>query len=131
MTATDDSVGGLVGVNSGSVSASYATGLVSGGDTFGGLIGLHCGSLTAGYATGTVSGGGDIGGLIGSTECSDGTATVTSSYWDTATSRPVEQRGGDRADDIGAPGADGRYGPVCELEWRFLGLRHEQPVPRP
>ena len=87
VTGSDRLVGGLVGVNSGAVSTSYATGRVSGGDGVGGLIGGHCGSLTAGYATGIVSGGSDVGGLIGLTDaCSDDDTVVTASYWDTATS---------------------------------------------
>ena len=117
VTGSDRWVGGLVGVNSGPVSASYATGRVSGGDGVGGLIGAHCGSLTAGYATGIVSGGSDVGGLIGKTDaCSDDDTVVTASYWDTAHLRPVEQRRGDRPDDLSAAGADGRYRPVRKLE---------------
>ena len=117
VTGSDRLVGGLVGVNSGPVSTSYATGRVSGGDGVGGLIGGHCGSLTAGYATGTVSGGSDVGGLIGLTDaCSDDDTVVTASYWGHGHLRPVEQRRGDRPDDLGAAGADGRYRPVRKLE---------------
>ena len=66
-------VGGLVGLQeSGSISASYATGVAAGGDgddSVGGLVGYqYIGSITAGYATGAVAGGdGDdsVGGLVG------------------------------------------------------------------
>ena len=110
VTGTDEQVGGLVGFNSGSVSASYATGSVSGGDSVGGLIGHHCGSLTAGYATGTVSGGSDIGGLMGSTECSDGSGSVTAGYWDSSTSGHATGMGARTTAQLQAPtGYSGIY----------------------
>ena len=87
VTGSADAVGGLVGFNRGAISASYATGRVSGGDRVGGLIGVHCGSVVASYATGTVSSGSRVGGLIGgTTDCIGTTTVVTSSYWDTSTS---------------------------------------------
>ncbi len=46
--------GGLVGLNFGSVSQSYATGVVSGSGSFndlGGLVGVNNGSVTQSYAT--------------------------------------------------------------------------------
>ena len=61
-------VGGLVGNNSsgGAITASYATGSVSGRDNYvGGLVGLNGGAITASYATGSVSGGSSVGGLVG------------------------------------------------------------------
>jgi hypothetical protein len=60
-------VGGLVGVNNGTVTACYATGSVSGtSDYVGGLVGENNGSsLTGCYATGSVSGANYIGGLAG------------------------------------------------------------------
>ena len=44
------------------------------------------GSVVASYATGIVSGGDEVGGLIGSTGCFDGSPVVTASYWDSGTS---------------------------------------------
>ena len=76
-------VGGLVGVNGGTVTAGYATGRVSGsGGAIGGLAGSNSGAITAGYATARVVGtGGAIGGLVGGNG-----GAVTGSYWDTDTS---------------------------------------------
>ena len=52
------SVGGLIGYNSGSIAYSHATSRVSGGGGYaGGLIGYNAnGTITASYATGSVSG---------------------------------------------------------------------------
>ena len=66
-----DYVGALVGLNSGSIVASYATGAANGGagdDKVGGLVGVNGGSIVASYATGAANGGaGDdkVGGLVG------------------------------------------------------------------
>jgi hypothetical protein len=60
------SIGGLVGVNSGTLTACYATGSVSGGGSTGGLVGYNeGGTLISCYATGSVSRGGSTGGLVG------------------------------------------------------------------
>ena len=123
VTGSDRLVGGLVGVNSGAVSTSYATGRVSGGDGVGGLIGGHCGSLTAGYATGTVSGGSDVGGLIGLTDaCSDDDTVVTASYWDTATSGLSSSAAGtgQTTSELQEPtGATGLYESWNDGSWDF------------
>jgi len=77
----DDIVGGLVGLNNGTVSNSYATGNVSGSEYVGGLVGYNAGSISNSYATGSVSGYlpasefGGFGGLVGFNE-----STVTDSY---------------------------------------------------
>ncbi len=78
-----DSVGGLVGSNTGgsTVSNSYSTGYVGGrGNSVGGLVGTNSGSVTGSHSTGNVSGGfthfTGAGGLIGS---NDG-GTVSGSY---------------------------------------------------
>ena len=57
--------GGLVGNNAsaGSITDSYATGAVSSGSNRGGLVGNNAGSVTASYAIGVVSG--SAGGLVG------------------------------------------------------------------
>ena len=66
-------VGGLVGVNEigGEITNSYATGGVTGqGDNFGGLAGVNSGVVAASYATGSVSANGfaNVGGLVGVNE---------------------------------------------------------------
>ena len=81
-----DIVGGLVGNNRGTITASYATGMVDGGDgdrdRVGGLVGNNGGgTITASYAIGAV-GGGDgatdlVGGLVGVNESG---GTITASY---------------------------------------------------
>ena len=84
VTGTGDRVGGLIGnSSSGTITASYATGTVSGDDYVGGLFGYSGGgTISASYATGSVTGTGDrVGGLIGN----NFNATVSVSYWDTQT----------------------------------------------
>jgi len=50
-----DYVGGLAGVNNGSISNSYAKGAVTGRNLVGGLVGINGGSIGASYATGAVA----------------------------------------------------------------------------
>src|SRR6185312_3739397 len=82
ISGANDNYGGLVGQNSGgSISESYSTGSVTGGDwENGGLVGYNNngGTITNSYATGAVSAGfdGDAGGLFGGNY----QATITSSY---------------------------------------------------
>jgi hypothetical protein len=72
-------VGGLVGSNSGMITACYATDTVGNGDSYvGGLVGNNDhGTLMSCYATGTVNGSSYVGGLAG---CNDYTCTITSCY---------------------------------------------------
>jgi filamentous hemagglutinin family protein len=85
-------VGGLVGANvNGTITGSYSTATVQGTEFVGGLVGVNQGVITKSYATGNVignsnqadPGGGatDIGGLVGELQLS-GTpaASVTQSY---------------------------------------------------
>jgi hypothetical protein len=59
-------VGGLVGLNSGSISNCYSTADVSGDWSVGGLVGTNSGSpMTNCYSTGSVSGIVCVGGLVG------------------------------------------------------------------
>jgi len=59
-------VGGLVGTNSGTLTACYATGDVNGDEYVGGLVGgNYLGTLTSCYAAGQVTAGYDVGGLVG------------------------------------------------------------------
>jgi hypothetical protein len=58
-------VGGLVGINWGTVSNSYSDGSISGSDQVGGLIGGNGGSVSNSHATGVVTGDRHVGGLVG------------------------------------------------------------------
>jgi len=76
-------VGGLVGDNdgSGTISASYAMGSVSGTGNVGGLVGYNSsGTISNSYATGNVSGSGSgsrsVGGLVGY----NSSGTISNSY---------------------------------------------------
>ena len=68
-------VGGLVGDGQGTITASYATGRVSGARHVGGLVGSTTGTITASYATVRVSGPRAVGGLVGTPS-----ATITGNY---------------------------------------------------
>jgi filamentous hemagglutinin family protein len=57
--------GGLVGNNGGEISNSYATGDVLGGSASGGLAGTNSGTISDSYATGNVTGYDRSGGLVG------------------------------------------------------------------
>ncbi|MCY4059360.1 MAG: cadherin domain-containing protein, partial [Gammaproteobacteria bacterium] len=71
------------------ITASYATGTVTGKTYTGGLAGYSSGSITASYARGAVTGTTDTGGLVGEND-----GRVTASYWDTATSGQSSGDGG-------------------------------------
>ena len=79
-----DKVGGLAGDNSvsGRITASYANVAVRGGGHAGGLVGDNgnTGKITASYATGPVSGSSHVGGLAGENGSSAG---IAASYFDT------------------------------------------------
>ncbi|SEG72807.1 GLUG motif-containing protein, partial [Bosea lathyri] len=92
-----DSVGGLVGLNSGRVIDAYATGAVTGANHVGGLVGLGfwaregiSGTVTNAYATGAVSGNTNTGGLVGFAT----SGTTSNAYWDTQTSGQSTSSGG-------------------------------------
>lgn len=116
-----ENIGGLVGRNGGTISASHATGNVEGKSQIGGLVGLHynsVGSITNSYATGGATGtGSNIGGLVGRSAATistsyatgassgnnyigglvgggDDSSAVTDSYWDTETSLQTTSFGG-------------------------------------
>ncbi len=103
VTGSGDDIGGLVGNNIGTLTASYATGAVTGVDYVGGLVGANSralnssdsGSIIASYATGEVSGtGSDVGGLVGVNA-----GTITNSYWDVTTSTQADD--GNAATGVG------------------------------
>ncbi len=58
-------VGGLVGVNAGSITQCHMTGNVHGQDSTGGLVGLNRGAIRTSYVTGNVTGKQMVGGLVG------------------------------------------------------------------
>jgi len=66
VNATDGKdVGGLVGINEGTVVDCYLTGSVSGNYKVGGLVGYNDGTITNCYSTGSVNGSNGVGGLVG------------------------------------------------------------------
>ena len=72
-------VGGLVGLNSGSIVASYSSGAISAGWSTGGLVGNNGGTITASYSRSPVKATGNgviVGGLVGSNIWGD----ITASY---------------------------------------------------
>jgi hypothetical protein len=71
----NERVGGLVGSSAGTVSNSYSTGSVSGNSSVGGLVGDNGGTVSNSYSTGSVSGNSAVGGLVGWNE-----GTVSNSY---------------------------------------------------
>ena len=77
----DEDIGGLVGLNKGTIMDSYSTGQVSGSDYVGGLVGYNeAGIVSSSYNTGQVEATGEIafvGGLVGYNE---GETTVSNSY---------------------------------------------------
>jgi len=60
----NNSVGGVVGENYGTVEYCYATGTVSGNNQVGGVVGGNCGTVQNCYSTGVVSGN-YCGGVVG------------------------------------------------------------------
>ena len=89
-TLVQGGIGGLVGVNRGSVLGSYATGPVtSTGAPAGGLVGGNGNLIRASYSTGEVSTSAVGGGLVGVNG-----GTVSDSYWNTESSNMATSAGG-------------------------------------
>ncbi|WP_241768328.1 ZmpA/ZmpB/ZmpC family metallo-endopeptidase-related protein [Haloferax sp. ATB1] len=87
-TTDDTSVatGGLVGYNSGNITATHAHGRVSGTNYVGGLVGssnYESGVVANSYATANVTGESTVGGLVGGLYYG---SSVTESYWNEQTS---------------------------------------------
>ena len=80
VTADGQRVGGLVGLNSDTVTESYATGSVEADEEVGGLVGRNSETVTESYATGSVEGDEDVGGLVGSDRF--GSDDISNSYAD-------------------------------------------------
>jgi hypothetical protein len=90
-------VGGLVGYNDfhAVISNSYSTGMVTGNHVVGGFVGYNNGAIEKCYSIG--AGKGDYArnmGLVGGTFPGYGSASVTSSLWDTQTSGTTTSAGG-------------------------------------
>ncbi|MGB6872561.1 MAG: GLUG motif-containing protein [Dehalococcoidia bacterium] len=86
-----DGLGGLVGLNHGTVNNSYATGSVTYYMGAGGLVGWNWyGTVSNSYSAVSVSGPGGVGGLIGF----DRYGTVSNSFWDIETSGQAASDGG-------------------------------------
>jgi hypothetical protein len=84
-------VGGLVGLNSGCMTACYSNCEVSGYSYVGGLAGRNEGNIAISYSTGKVTGiGWDAGGLVGYNYYGG----ITSSFWDMETSGQYTSDGG-------------------------------------
>jgi hypothetical protein len=58
-------VGGMVGVNSGTIANCHSSGNFEGEEVVGGLVGNSQGTITNCYSTGSVSGSSYVGGLVG------------------------------------------------------------------
>lgn len=95
VSGTGNAVGGLVGNNLFAVFDSHASGTVSGTDAVGGLVGLNSGSVERSLSRGAVSlsmpGSGTAGGLVGLRESN---GSVASSYWDVVRSGQSTSDGG-------------------------------------
>ncbi len=80
-----NNVGGLAGVSVGSIDNSYATGSVDGDTSVGGLVGYTTGTLIDNYSAGRVTGAaaGSTGGLVGAHGAA---ATAGGNFWDVTTS---------------------------------------------
>lgn len=77
-----NNTGGMAGVNAGNMTNVYATGVVRGATNVGGLVGSNIGgNIRDAYATGKVSGAGIMGGLVG--DAING--TLSDAYWDPTT----------------------------------------------
>lgn len=78
----NEALGGLAGGSSGILVQCYSNAAVGGFEAVGGLVGRNTfGQMSQCYSTGAVRGFATVGGLAG-----DGSATVTSCFWDIETS---------------------------------------------
>lgn len=63
---TNNKLGGLVGSNAGAITASSASGTVTGENMAGGLVGNNTGDIYDSHASGAVAGSTNVGGFVGS-----------------------------------------------------------------
>jgi len=103
VNGSGEQIGGLVGLNAGSIAASYSTGVVLGYENVGGLVGHNYyhhyseGSITTSYSYAAVTGNDDVGGLVG-----DNTGSITASC-STGVVRGNENVGGLVGENWGQP----------------------------
>ena len=96
VTANNNTVGGLVALNAGTIINSYSTASVYGNTYVGGLVGSNWGTsaqVIDSYSTGAVTGSGSVGGLVGY-NYNTGSTPVVNSYWDQQTSGQRTSAGG-------------------------------------
>ena len=91
VSGSGENVGGLVGYNwIATITNCYSNGTVLGDRVVGGLVGeSYRGTITYCYSTGSVSGTTDVGGLVGY-----GSSGTASSLWDIETSGQLSSAGG-------------------------------------
>lgn len=89
--ADHENIGGLVGINLGSVVNCCSTGSVAGQSDVGGLVGYNGGRIITSYSTGIATGEYSVGGLVGHNSFG---GSITSSFWDFETSDRVTSSGG-------------------------------------
>lgn len=78
VTGTDTNAGGLVGINTGSLTAGYNTGSVTGKTNVGGVAGTNKGTIDQVFSnTKTVTGTSNVGGVVG---VNDTNGKLTNSY---------------------------------------------------
>ena len=121
VSGRDNYVGGLVGDNSsgGAITASYATGSVSGDNYVGGLVGANSSGITASYATGSVSGRATyVGGLVGYNRSG---GAITASYA-TGSASGIDDVGGLVGENSGAITASYATGSVSGRDNYVGGL---------
>ena len=105
-------VGGLVGISwFGTITTSYASGRVTGvGASVGGLVGHNAlSTITTSYASGRVTGNSQVGGLVGGNA-----GTVTASYWDTETTG--------QSSSAGSPDTDGKTTAALQNPTDYTGI---------
>lgn len=108
-------VGGLVGINRGTIDGCYAAGPVSGKSFIGGLVGRnHVGTVIECYSAGSVAGGLGTGGLVGNAVESEAIA----SFWDSAASGISVSAGGESAatEDLVQPQI------FLDADWNFVDV---------
>jgi hypothetical protein len=114
VTGSGDYIGGLVGLNSGRIKASYVNGEIRGGFGVGGLAGGGYGVITACYAQARVSGTRRVGGFVGSAG-----GTVVRCY---ATGRVVRAAGGEFLGGFAGEGNDNGFVKGCLWDTQASGI---------
>lgn len=119
-------VGGLVGVNAGTITNCYTTKAVTGDSYVGGLVGWNLCGATNGvieycYAAGAISGSQYVGGLVG---LGTSSGMITACFWDTETTGIPDPEAGqpDTNGVIGLPATDMQNPDTfIDAGWDFVG----------